>query len=138
MADLTITAGSVVRVAGATEQGTAGGTVTAGMSVYQKASDSKWYGAIHTASATSGYGVRVGIALNGCSANQPITVQLSGTVTIGATVTVGVPYFVGDDAAGGICPLADIGSTDFTTYLGTATTAAIIDLKPHASGAQTA
>lgn len=136
MADLSITAANVVKGTNTVyEWGTAGATLTAGMALYRRASDSKYVGALHTSTqAASGYGVKVGIALCGAASGQPVAVATSGPVTIGATVAAGVPYFVGA-AAGGICALADLASTEYTTYLGTGTTTAILDIKPHAPGA---
>jgi len=112
MADLTLTATSVVRVSGATEQGTSGATLTAGMGVYKDPSDALFKIADCTTSTTTA--TLYGIALNGASTGQPVLVQKSGTVTIGATIVVGGTYVL--STAGKFCPIADLTTADKVTY----------------------
>ena len=133
MADLTITAASVVKGAGARidRNGYAGETITAGMPVY-KASTGFWMKA-DSNSATALARTAIGIALNGASQYQPIDVQTEGEINLGATLAVGTTYGV-SATAGMICPDADIASTNFVTILGVAKTAAILSLKPIVSG----
>ena len=59
------------------------------------------------------------IALCGASAGQPVVVATSDTggITIGGTTTVGTIYCV-SATAGGICPWADLASTNYVTILG--------------------
>lgn len=136
MADLSITANSVVQGAGATviKTGVWGETVTAGQGVYQKSSDSKWYKAQCDGTAEeSGYGVSVGVALAGGALNQPAFVQTGGTITIGATVAVGTVYVV-SETAGGICPWADLNSDDRLTVLAYASAAGVLTLAVSATG----
>jgi uncharacterized phiE125 gp8 family phage protein len=91
IADLTITAASVLPGSGAVIQtGTAGEAVTAGQALYQKAADSKWYKA-DCNSATAEVRVAKAIALTGSAAGQPVVVQTGGQITIGATLTAGSP-----------------------------------------------
>ena len=122
MADITITAASVVPGANATQiQGTAGETITAGMAVYLKSSDSRWWKAqADGTSAESGVGSNtLGVALTGSSAGQPIIVDTADTngITIGGTTVVGTVYCV-SATAGGICPWADLASTNYVTIVG--------------------
>lgn len=121
MADITITAASVVPGANSTQiQSTAGETITAGMAVYLKTSDSRWWKAqADGTAAESGSGTSYGIALCGASAGQPIVVDIadSAGITIGGTTVVGTVYCV-SATAGGICPWADLVSTNYVTILG--------------------
>lgn len=127
MADLTITAGSVVAGGGAkTVEGIAGATITAGQVVYREASS----GTLKLAdcdSATAEVRLPLGIALNGASTGQPVEVQTSGKITIGATVAASVPYFL-SPTAGGICPLADVLTGDYGVFLGWGDSTTQIDI----------
>jgi len=126
MADLTITAASVVQGALArTEVGIAGETITAGMAVY-KASTGLWMKA-DSNSATALARVATGIAMCGSSVSQFIVVQKSGTLNLGATLTAGVAYYL-SDTPGGICAVADVGSGEYSQIIGIATTAALLKL----------
>lgn len=127
MADLTITAASVV--AGTNAQrasGTAGETIAAGKPVYLSSTTKKWMLA-DSNSATVEARTAGGIALNGASLNQPIDVQTSGDITIGATLTAGTAYFL-SDTPGGICPLADVGTGEYVCQLGLAKSASVLAL----------
>ena len=140
MADLSVTAANVLAGSGATiEDGTCGeAAVTAGMSMYWKTSDRKWYMAQHDGTAAaSGYatGSRVGISLNGAAASQPIKILREGNLTAGATVGIGTIYYVGT-GYGGICAAADLATGDYVTLLGVGTTTAIIKVSPIISGVQ--
>jgi hypothetical protein len=75
----------------------------------------------------------VGIALNAASTGQPVTYQTSGPITIGATVVVGTAYYA-STTAGGVCLESDLVTGDFATFLGFATTAAVITLDIKAAG----
>ena len=132
MTDLTITAASVVPGGNARfDYGFAGETITAGQPVY-KAASGLWLKA-DSNSGTALARVATGLASNGASLNQPITVQKSGLVTIGATLTAGVAYYL-SDTAGGICPVADVGSGEYSEIIGMATSATVLDLVFKASG----
>ena len=116
MADITVTAASVVAGADSTTtSGTAGVTITAGQAVYLDTTTGKW--ALADAdSATAAQRRAAGIALNGAALNQPIRVLTSGDITIGATVTAGVAYYL-SGTPGGICPVADIGTGEWNARL---------------------
>jgi len=131
MADLSITAANVAKGTDSTTiTGTAGATITAGQSVYLDSFDSRYK--LSDANA-AGTGRCDGIALNGAAAGQPLTVLISGNITIGATVAVGTIYCV-SAGTGAICPLADLLSGEYIAKIGIATTAAIISVKIHNSG----
>lgn len=130
MADLTVTAASVVPGSNATKvQGVAGETITAGQAVYRDTTTRKYMKA-DSNSATAAARQSVGIALTGSSLNQPIVVQTAGDVTIGATMTAGVAYYL-SDTAGGICPVADVGSGEYVCLLGVSksTTVLTVDIQ---------
>ena len=133
MVDLVITAASVI--AGATAQketGIAGATVTAGQTVYKEAATGQFKLA-DSNSATAEVRTPYGIALHASLAGQPLTVQISGDITIGATVAIGTAYMQ-SETPGGIQPVADLASGEYPTLLGFATTAAIITMRIVPSG----
>lgn len=132
MSDLSITAASVVAGAGAvTEQGIAGATITAGQVVYRDSN--RLYQLADSNSATAAARVPRGIALHNASANQPLQILLSGPVTIGATLTAGVEYYL-SDTPGGICPVADVGSGEYVSALGLATSTTVLNVNIQSSG----
>lgn len=127
MADLTITAASVVAGDGSTVvRGTAGVAITAGQAVYLDATTGK-YALADSNSATVAARRAGGIALNGAALNQPITVLTAGAVTIGATLTAGTAYYL-SDTAGGICPVADLGSGENVCLIGLAASASVLNV----------
>lgn len=127
MADLTITAASVVAGDGSTVvSGTAGVTITAGQAVYKDSTTGK-YALADSDSDTAAAKRAVGIALNGAALNQPIKVLTAGAITIGATLTAGTAYYL-SDTAGGICPVADIGSGENVCLLGLAASASVLNV----------
>ncbi len=132
MADLTITAANIIPVSGYQfEDGNAGETITRGMAVYKKESDSKWYKAQHD--GTVAEAAAKGIALQDAGANQPLRVQTGGSLGFGAILSVGQIYCV-SATAGGICPYSDVGAADYVTLLGVASTTSNLLLKIFPSG----
>lgn len=130
MADLTITAASVLAgSSAAVEYGTSGATITAGKAVYKSASDKKWKLADNN-DATAEVRRATGIALTGSSDGQPVAVLTGGDITIGATLTAGTAYYL-SDTPGGICPLADLASGEYVCLLGIAksTTVLAVDIQ---------
>lgn len=128
MAALSQTAASVVEGATGVRKstGTAGGTITAGMPVYKDLTDSnKLKAARANAAATA---VVAGIALNSASAGQPLVYQYEGKINLGATLVVGERYMLSDAVAGQIVPVGDLGTGDYTTEIGVADSASILDL----------
>lgn len=137
MADITVTSTSVIPGANATVlTGTAGETITAGQSVYLNAS-SLWMKAQCDGTALEAGSSNRGIAVTGAAINQSINVQIAGTITIGATVVATTQYIV-SATAGGICPIADIASTNYLTLLGYASTTGALVMNASATGVQKA
>lgn len=128
MADISITASQVARGSTYTinTDYLAGATITAGQAVYVDGSNT-WQLAQCDGTAVEAGSGTFGIALHGATSGQPLAVQTAGLITIGATVVAGTPYVI-STTAGGIAPFADLASTNRVTYLGFASTTAIIDM----------
>ena len=132
MADLSITAANVVPGSDAVrESGTAGATITAGQLVYLDTSDMKFK--LADSNGASALRVPNGIALNGASNGQPLSIQKGGDITIGATLTAGVAYYL-SDTPGGICPVADLGSGEYPCIVGIAKSASVLSVNIQPSG----
>lgn len=134
MADLTLTAASVVAASSPTTKtkvGLYGATITQGMPVYYDSSDGKWKIADSNASVTTA--AAVGIALTAGSDGQQGIIQTEGDITIGATVAVGSIYVV-SATAGKICPYGDLASGHYTCVLGIAISTTVIRLGILAGG----
>lgn len=132
MVDISITPGSVLAGANATQQsGLAGEAITAGKVVYKDSASGKWKIADNN-SATAEVRKAGGIALNNAALNQPVDVQTSGEITVGGTLVAGSDYYL-SDTPGGICPRADIppASGEFVCLLGLAksTTVLVLDIQ---------
>lgn len=133
MADLTITAASVVAgTDSVTEFGTLGATITAGQVIYKDSTTNKW-GLADNNSATAAVRQAMGIALNGGAINQPVKVLRSGDITIGATMTAGVAYYL-SDTPGGICPVADVGAGEYVCLIGIAESTTVLNVAINYSG----
>lgn len=136
MADLSITAASVIPGTGSDVQmtrGIAGAAITAGMVLY---SDSANSGVLKAAdaNASSATATVVGIALHAAASGQPVLYQTAGTITIGATVVAGRKYCLSANA-GLICIDSDLVTTGwYASYLGYATTTAILNLQIQNTG----
>ena len=133
MADLFVTAASVLAGAGSSsESGIAGAAITAGQTVYLDSATNRFLLA-DSNSATVAARTPRGIALNGAATGQPLAVLVSGPVTIGATMTAGVAYYQ-SDTPGGIAPVADVGSGEVSTIIGIATSTTVLKVKIQSSG----
>lgn len=110
------TASAVKPLTGATfKNGTAGGTITAGMPLYLDAADGKLKAARANAQDTAEV---VGIAMNSASNGQPLTYQTSGQINLGASlVNSGLVYFLSPDEAGKIVPSSDVQAADEWTSI---------------------
>lgn len=131
MADLSITPADVATVAGSGEtfeSGEAGAAIDAGESVYRSAADNEWYLADASAAATAR---ARGVAVCSAAAGQRVIVQTKGKVDLGAG-TQGETYVV-SATAGGIAPIADLGSGEFVTVLGVCDSGNELQLNPWAS-----
>ncbi len=119
MADVSFTAASFIKGANAvTEEGIAGETITAGLAVYKKAADGRyWIAHTETSVATS---TAAGYALNGAAAGQPLEVQSKGDVTCDnlSLAVAGSLYVL--SAAGETAPHGDLAADDYTTIMGAA------------------
>lgn len=118
MADLTVTATSVVNSSCSVETGIAGEAITAGQAVYIKSADSKLWKA--QCDGTAEEATVAGIALNGAAVGQPVAYAKSGgDIVIGAT-TVKTTTYVLSATPGGVAPQADLISTNKIVRIGQA------------------
>lgn len=133
MADLTITAASVLRGSNArVESVIFGATITQGQVVYKDAADGRVKLA-DTDSATAAQKVPYGIALNAGANGQPGLVQVSGDITIGATMVAGTTYYL-SPTPGGIAPLADVAIGYDYTIMGIAISTTVLRMGIVVSG----
>lgn len=134
MADLTITPGALLVVNGGTLDGIAGATVTAGQAVYADTTDgNKLKPALAT--GTSAEAEVRGIAIHAAGDEEALRIQTSGVIGIGASTTLGEIYVLSQNA-GGICPAADLGPSEYTSIIGVATAAGRITLALNNSGVE--
>lgn len=131
MADITVTASSVVQNTGAADTGNAGETIVQGQAVYLKAADSKLWKADNNVTAAEA--VVKGISLNCASPGQPVKYAKGGQIVPGATLVKGTIYVL-SATAGGICPAADLASTNRVSILGVASSAANLELSINNTG----
>lgn len=133
MADLTITAANVLKTTSATQvpNGIAGETLTAGQSIYIDTADQSKIKLADADAATTA--VVAGVTLNGAASGQPVAYITVGDYNPGATVVIGETYAT-SITPGGIAPIADILSGDFTTIIGIATTTANINVNINVGG----
>jgi hypothetical protein len=132
MAEITITPANVRRSANIkTFIGTAGETVTPMMPVY-KHTDREYHKAANTSAILADCkGLVIGYGEDGVA----IEIATAGLITVGATLVVNTAYCVG--SSGRIMPISDLASGKFGTFLGWATTTAVLDLQIRASGVAT-
>jgi len=134
MADLTITVTQIVPGSDAQlAYGTAGATITAGQAVYLDAATSTWKLFDANDTATNTY--TPGLALNGASSTQAITVQMGGSLTLGAgAAPVLSTIYIASATPGGIAPAADLTSGWVTTILGVGGATNNLKMKVYTSG----
>lgn len=124
MADLSITAALVLAGVGAkVDYGKSGATVTAGKVLFEDETTRRF--GLADSNGTAAAKQAIGFALNGASDGQPLAVLRSGPITIGATLVPGTAYYL-SDTAGGICPLADVGSGENVVLLGIAASTTVL------------
>lgn len=127
MSDIAITAANVVADTTASrESGTAGETIAAGKFVYKNSTSHKWMLA-DADSVTAAARQARGVALNSASLDQPLVVATGGPVTIGGTLTAGLAYYL-SSTAGGMCPVADIGTGEYVCLLGIAASTTVLNV----------
>jgi hypothetical protein len=126
MAAISITPANVVAGSNAVRDiGVAGEAIVAGKPVYYDATTAKFMLA-DANSATAAARTATGIALNGASLNQPVSVHKFGDLAMGAVFTAGVAYYLGSAAAGTIVPVADLTTGDYTQLIGIAKSTSIL------------
>jgi hypothetical protein len=130
MADLTVTAASVLWTSGTKQTGVAGATVTAGQAVYLDSTTSTLK--LAQSDGTAAEADAVGVALHAAGSGQPLVYASQGAIiNIGATTTKATTYVV-SATAGGVAPQADLISTNKIVRLGYATDAAgvfVVDIR---------
>lgn len=130
MADLSVTAASVLFVSGQKLTGVAGAAITAGQALYLDTAANTLK--LAQCDGTTLEATAEGIALHAAGTGQPITYAPHGSViNIGATTSKAVTYFV-SAAAGGVAPQADLVSTNKISRLGYATAtdgSFVVDIK---------
>ncbi len=131
MADLTVTAANVSQTDGGYRIGTAGETLTAGVPVYLKSSDQRYWKTDADASAEAA--TCAGIAMCGAAAGQQFVIATDGNIGFGAILTKGEAYYC-SDTAGMIMPVGDLDSGDYRSYIGTATTTSNLLMRIHNTG----
>lgn len=131
MADITVTAANVKPVGTSRTLQTVqyGETVTQGQPVYLK-SDTKYWKADADTSAEA---AAIGIVITPGVADDYGVIVTTGQVNMGATLAVGQVYVVSVNA-GGVAPYSDLGTGDYVTILGVASTTAILDIGINATG----
>lgn len=130
MADLTVTAASVLPYSGAIQEtGVAGEAIaTAGLALYKKSGDKRWYKSDNDNAEADA--IAHGVSLCAApAAGLPVVVHTEGDLNPGATLTVGTSYYVGA-AAGGIAPGADVTAGKYPRFLGMAVTASKLRVRP--------
>lgn len=132
MADVTVTAANVKPVGTSRTVQTVllGETVTQGQPLYLKAADSKYWKADADTLAEA---AAAGIALTPGVADDYAIMLTAGTINMGGTLAVGQVYVVSVNA-GGVAPYSDLGSGDYVTILGVATTTAVLNVDLNVTG----
>ncbi len=127
MADISVTAASVLQVTGSSPlilPAGAGVTLTQGMAVYVDSATNTLKKAIITDANTANV---VGITLGAASPGQYCPYQTSGDITIGGTMTQGQTYVVSPNA-GGVAPVSDLSSGNFVKIIGVAKSTTVLSL----------
>jgi len=121
MADITITAANTKVFDNTTtvRRVQFGATVTHGQPLYNLSTDNKYYPADNDDTAAKAEAEC--ISLTPGVASDYGYVVTAGPMIVGGTLVVGTEYYVSSNV-GGICPRADLGSNDYITRLGVAST----------------
>lgn len=117
------------------EHGRAGEAITAGQVVYQDDATNAWWLADNNDPAKPEAATPGGIALNGAAVDQPVTVAIGGSVTLGAAglLQPGIGYYVGS-TPGAICPRADVLTGQTVAFLGLAASDTTLNIDIQAPG----
>lgn len=136
MVDITVTAANVAGTTSGT--GTAGVAITAGDVVARSGGELILADADAGADADAVQRKAVGVALNDAADGQPVAYAGPGAeITAGATLTAGTVYYL-SATAGGICPVADVGSGMNPVVVGIATSTSKMKLLLVNSGVELA
>ena len=113
----------------------AGEAITAGMAVYRNPADGKYYKALATSVNSSNV---AGIALDSAvGVDQPFLIFTgNGDLSNVSGLTVGAPYFLSETTAGSLMRVADVGSTDYICFCGSAKSATIFSAHFYTNGIQ--
>jgi hypothetical protein len=112
MADLTVTAASVLFTTGTKSTGVAGAAITAGQPLYIDTANNNVL-KLAQCDSTALEATVEGIALHAAGTGQPIVYAANGsTINVGATTAKTTTYLV-SATAGGIAPQADISTGGF-------------------------
>lgn len=109
-----------------------GGTVTHAQPVY-KHTDNKHYAADNDDTAVKA--VVVGVALTPGVADDWGDIVTEGPMVVGGTLIAGTEYYLSSNV-GGICPRSDLGTSDYITRIGVATSTTVLNVKIDATGVQ--
>lgn len=132
MTDIAITPTSVLMGTNSQlDNGIAGETIAAGNTIWKDANGKLMLA--DSNHATPAGRIPIGIALNGGALNQPISYLKSGDITIGATLVAGDAYYQ-SDTPGGICPYADVGTTEAVCLIGQARSTTVLNVGIDPSG----
>ncbi len=124
MVDVTVTEAEVLPGSDTVyTDGLFGATVTGGQLVYLDSSTATFK--LADADVSAAVALAVGIAMIGGVSGQPCKIATGGKMDPGFTVTLAEIY-VGSATAGGIAPVADLGSGDFTMIVGIGVTTSSI------------
>ena len=107
-----------------------GEAVGGGDPLYLKSSDQKYWQAQADDSAEA---EATGIALFAADADGYTIMLTGGSIDLGTTLVVGTTYVV-SATKGAIAPITDLATGNYSTILGTATTAALLKMNIAASG----
>jgi hypothetical protein len=135
MADITMTAASIVPVSGNAnnvfEYGISNAAIAAGQTVYYDPTTGL-YGLFDTDSATVAVHTLRGLAVSSApAAGAAVVVQTAGTCAVGSVLTAGRVYCGCAGTAGGVAANADLASGDYIHSLGIAISTSVLEFKVH-------
>ncbi len=129
---LSVTATSVLPGSDANiADGIAGASITAGQVLYLDSTTNTLK--LAQCDGTTAEATVAGIAMNGGATGQTIRYAKGGTITIGGTIAAGTPYVV-SATAGGIDAFSALVSTNKVSYIGWASTTAIMTVAINNTG----
>ena len=112
--------------------GILGATVVIGQSLYQDATDSKWY--LCDNNNTLAIATIKGVAFTAGTSGDYALIAISGSVIyVGSTLVVGESYYV-SSTAGSIIPSGDLAAGNYISRVGDGATATQLDLSIKATG----